>query len=144
MRAIKTIFGATLLDCEIVFLACVSIISVVQKPKITGEINAVFPDNMYVYIDVDVIVVVAIRICPPQSLGSSGVWLDTEDVGAFVGLFDLDAPRLIIDRVAIAYAPRINDVVGPCSGADVGPRLGHEDDCAPQESEECKVSFHFA
>lgn len=148
MCAIKTIFGATLSDCEIVFATGVSIISVVHIPE-SFDINSIWSDNMYVHIDIVVIVSVGAvdvvgAISFSQSLGSSGVGLDTEDVGAFVGLFDLDVPRLVADWVVIAYAPRINDAVVPFSGADVGPRLGHEDDCAPQESEECKVSFHLS
>ena len=90
MCAIKTIFGATLSDCEIVFATGVSI-SVVHISE-PFDINAVSPNDMYVHIDIVVIVSVAAIPSCPQCLGSSGVWLDTEDVGAFVGLFDLDVP----------------------------------------------------
>ncbi len=55
MCAIKTIFGATLSDCEIVSIAGVSIISVVHISE-PFDINVVSPNNMYVHIDVVVIV----------------------------------------------------------------------------------------
>lgn len=107
----------------------------------------VLSSYMYIHIGIAVFVrempVKGTWICrSSQCLVSLGVGLDTEDIWALIGLFDLGFPFFVVDRITIADAPRADDVVVPCSGADVGLRLGHEDDCAPQESEECKVSFH--